>query len=47
MTSKPTSKKSGPELNADQQLIIEEKIVKANGEVAIKKYAKSRFLGKV
>lgn len=31
----------------DGQLIIEEKIVKVNGEVTIRKYAKNRFLGKV
>ncbi len=30
-----------------QQLIVEEKITKAGGETAIRKYIKGRFLGKV
>jgi len=29
------------------QLIVEEKIVKVNGEMTIRKYAKNSFLGKV
>ncbi len=46
-TTAAAAKKTGPELGADQQLIVEEKIVKANGECVIKKYSKGRFLGKV
>jgi len=30
----------------DQQLIVEEKIVKVGGETTVKKYSKGRFLGK-
>lgn len=45
--SKPASKKGENELAADAQLIVEEKIVKVNGETTIRKYAKGRFLGKV
>lgn len=32
--------------SSDQMVIIEEKITKVNGEVAIKKYARGKFLGK-
>ena len=34
-------------VTSDIQLIVEEKIVKPDGEVIIKKYSKGRFLGKV
>lgn len=46
-SSKPSARRAGNELGADQQLIVEEKVTKVNGEIAIKKYAKGRFLGKV
>merc|ERR1711964_810710 len=39
-TKKPT------DFNLDNTQIIEEKIVKVNGDVVIKKYAKGRYLGK-
>lgn len=45
--AKPSTKKGGNDLLSDQQLIVEEKIVKVNGEATIRKYAKGRFLGKV
>lgn len=32
--------------STDQMVMIEEKITKVNGEVAIKKYARGKFLGK-
>lgn len=32
--------------NTDQMIIIEEKITKVNGEVAIRRYARGKFLGK-
>ena len=32
--------------SGDQQVIIEERISKVNGDVAIKKYSKGKFLGK-
>ena len=41
------SKKSANELSSDQQLIVEEKIVKVGGETTVRKYSKGRFLGKV
>jgi len=47
MATKSASKKPTPELGAEQQLIVEEKITKPNGETAIRKYSKTRFLGKV
>ncbi len=46
-TSKPLAKKEGKDFVGDSQLIVEEKIVKVNGETTIRKYAKGRFLGKV
>jgi hypothetical protein len=46
--TKPTSsRKEGNEFGSDSQMIVEEKIVKVNGETTIRKYAKGRFLGKV
>ena len=39
--------KQRSDLDEDGQLIVEEKIVKINGEMTIRKYVKSRFLGKV
>ena len=33
-------------IEEDQPIVIEEKIIKANGEVAIRQYSKGRFLGK-
>jgi len=39
--------KHGDEFNIDPQLIVEEKIVKENGEILVKKYLKGRYLGKV
>jgi len=38
--------KKGKEADGSQ-LIVEEKIVKVNGEMTIRKYAKNKFLGKV
>lgn len=35
------------QITIDSQLIVEEKIVKVNGETTVRKYAKGRFLGKV
>jgi polo-like kinase 1 len=43
MTS--SSRKSGTE-EADRHVIVKEKIVKANGDKAVKRYNKGRFLGK-
>ncbi len=34
------------DLNSDQVAIIEEKISKVNGEIAIKRYSKGKMLGK-
>eukprot|EP00831_Metopus_contortus_P077954 TRINITY_DN7442_c0_g2_i3.p1 TRINITY_DN7442_c0_g2~~TRINITY_DN7442_c0_g2_i3.p1 ORF type:complete len:396 (-),score=49.89 TRINITY_DN7442_c0_g2_i3:696-1883(-) len=45
-SGKHSSKKGGADFLGDQQLIVEEKIVKVNGETTIRKYAKGRFLGK-
>lgn len=42
-----SSKKNDKDLASEQQLIIEERVVKSDGDVSIKKYAKGRFLGKV
>ncbi len=47
MSSRQSARRSTNGLAADQQLMVEEKITKSNGEVAIKKYVKGRFLGKV
>lgn len=41
-----TTKKAN-DLDNEGQYIIEERIVKVNGEMTIRKYAKGRFLGKV
>ncbi len=46
-SSRHSARKSGNELGSDPQLIVEEKIVKVNGETTVRKYAKGRFLGKV
>ena len=46
-TARQTSKKPGNEIIADQQPIVEEKVVQSNGESTIRQYAKGRFLGKV
>lgn len=35
-----------PNANSNVPTIVEEKIVKPNGEVLIKKYLKGKFLGK-
>ena len=44
----PASKNSNKnDFTVDPQFIVEEKVVKVNGEITIKKYAKGRFLGKV
>ena len=45
--SRQSSRKGANDLATDAQLIVEEKIVKVNGETTIRKYAKGRFLGKV
>jgi hypothetical protein len=42
-----TAKKNGTDFQSDQQLIVEEKIVKVGGETTVRKYVKGRFLGKV
>ena len=41
------NKRSGGDVNPDFQSIVEEKILKINGETIIHKYIKGRFLGKV
>jgi len=46
-SSRQSARKPGTELASDPQLIVEEKIVKVNGETTVRKYAKGRFLGKV
>ena len=46
-SGKPQAKKEGKDFVGDSQLIVEEKIVKVNGETTVRKYAKGRFLGKV
>jgi polo-like kinase 1 len=35
-----------PDLLGESQIIVEERIVKANGESLVRKYIKGRFLGK-
>lgn len=35
-----------PDLLNEGQIIVEERIVKANGETSVRKYIKGRFLGK-
>ena len=40
-----TSRKSGGE-DSERGTIIEEKVVKVNGDVSVKRYSKGRFLGK-
>ena len=47
MPSSKNSNKTGNDFTVDPQLIVEEKLIKVNGEATIKKYAKGRFLGKV
>ena len=42
-----STKKPATELASDQQLIVEEKIVKVGGETTVRKYVKGRYLGKV
>ncbi len=42
-----TARKSAEGGEGDGQLTVEEKIVKVNGEMTTRKYAKGRFLGKV
>ena len=46
-SSRHSSRKSGNDFTVDPQLIVEERIVKVNGEITVRKYAKGRFLGKV
>jgi len=46
-SSRHSDKKKLNDFTVDPQLIVEEKVVKVNGEVNVKKYAKGRFLGKV
>ncbi len=46
-STRQSAKKGGNEGGGDGQLVVEEKIVKVNGEMTIRKYAKGRFLGKV
>jgi hypothetical protein len=46
-STKPPGKQEGKDAGGDSQLIVEEKIVKVNGETTVRKYAKGRFLGKV
>ena len=41
------SNKIGNDLTLDRLLIVEEKLIKVNGEASIKKYTKGKFLGKV
>ena len=45
--SRQSSRKGGNDFTVDPQLIVEERIVKVNGEITVRKYAKGRFLGKV
>ncbi len=46
-SSRQSSRKSGNDFVSDSQFIVEERIVKVNGEITVRKYAKGRFLGKV
>ena len=46
-TSSRHSSRKANEPAPEGQLVVEEKIVKVNGEMTIRKYAKGRFLGKV
>lgn len=39
-------KKPNPEVNSENQQIIEEKIIKVTGDIQIRKYLKGKFLGK-
>ena len=36
-----------PDSFSDPQLIVEERIVKVNGEISVRKYTKGKFIGKV
>lgn len=44
MTSKPSSSRGAAQEEPMQ--IVEEKVVKFNGDICVKKYLKGRFLGK-
>jgi len=46
INSRHSAKKENDFTN-DTQLIVEERIVKVNGEISIRKYAKGKFIGKV
>ena len=47
MSAKPSSSHGGKDMGADNaQIIVEEKVVKFNGDICIKKYLRGRFLGK-
>jgi len=46
-TSSRQSSRKAADPTPEGALIVEEKIVKVNGEMTIRKYAKGRFLGKV
>ena len=41
-----TEKEKKVDKNSDEQVIVEEKISKVNGESTIKRYAKGKYLGK-
>jgi polo-like kinase 1 len=41
-----SSRPKGNELDNMAQVIVEEKVVKFNGDICIKKYLKGKFLGK-
>jgi polo-like kinase 1 len=41
-----TSKESSRPKETEAQVIVEEKVVKFNGDICVKKYVKGRFLGK-
>ena len=47
INSRHSNKKIDNDFTNDTQLIVEERIVKVNGEISIRKYAKGKFIGKV
>ena len=47
MISSHHSKKPDNDFTNDAQLYVEERIVKVNGEITVRKYAKGKFIGKV
>lgn len=46
MSARPQGQMSRRDDNAENQVIVEEKVVKFNGDICIKKYIRGKFLGK-